>query len=78
MNRAITVGMNGQRTELRLAAKVGLVLFFLLLLPPAKAAGLQQLRNIVPPTITHLQPVDRLAGSNHLDVIVSLPLRSKR
>src|ERR1017187_10449232 len=43
--------------------------------PPA-AANLQLLRGHVPAVLAHLQPIGRLAATNHLKLAIGLPVRN--
>jgi uncharacterized repeat protein (TIGR03803 family) len=48
----------------------------MLALAASSAAPLQLLRGHVPAVTAHLQPLGRLAGTNRLDLAISLPLRN--
>ncbi len=53
-----------------------LTLFFLWCAASAQEAGRQTLNGHIPDAITALQPMGRLAGTNRLNLAVSLPLRN--
>jgi len=42
-----------------------------------QAQGLRTITGHVPQAVAHLQPVDALPGSNHLRLVISLPLRNQ-
>src|SRR4051812_46817372 len=44
---------------------------------PVRAAAPQRLRGHVPPGVAGLQPLNRLAGGNRLDLTIALPLRNR-
>jgi len=43
----------------------------------AQAQGLRTIPGHVPSAVAHLQPVDSLPGTNHLRLVISLPLRNQ-
>jgi uncharacterized repeat protein (TIGR03803 family) len=60
----------------KIALAVGAILLSLPV-QPAPAAEAQVLRDSVPAAVSRLAPVGRLPASNHLDLVISLPLRNR-
>src|SRR6266699_5541012 len=50
---------------------------FLLLTAPARAVERQVLHGHIPAAARPLQPIDRLASTKHLDLVIALPLRNR-
>ena len=62
--------------RLTLAIWIGLAVFFGLS-RSSLAAGRQFLHGHVPSTVSHLQPLGRFPGTNHINLAIGLPLRNK-